>query len=608
MNSSRIFEIIAEDGLYNIISFLPIGSTLMLAMTCKSLHDTIKIIVHNINPLAQPWSITKALRTRVVFRVNTKKKVQELKGLLKNDSLNDLTDMVKVCSIFGRMDVRRTNRDTNIEDYQKIFGVKKKNTVKTETLTVPIKPGKVSLFKDRLTPLARKMQTINECLGFKIRHLILGTPLALDDNDIVKILSSTMNLESLRLELTGISNTWYEKHLRGANQEDSIAVPILNNLKKLHMSNFNQGNGDSIINTLLQLAPNLEDFKYIYQYTLKNEFLEYINKNNTKLKKVHISGCYSVIEDGGTTQFTDQGILDFISKYELEELVLYHNRAITGTLFARIGKYGANLKKLFIQRIDYRTIDHVQCEKIVLGGGVMNRLKSFGIAGNWKDLRQDFVDSVVKYAPNIAHLNLQGINELYDSGCISYNYDGLPAEYMAQLVSHFKLKTIILPSLDKNEATKLAAALSQQHSLVTIESHWNIVDNVTFSTEQLDHYYFPNVKKLRVYGNMDKGWFTVLEKAFPDLIELEIQYNFDEQALVELLRDTAKWKNLIKIDLNLYGGMITDNSQISDVRPYLSLNNLTSFSGVEPEATTKEDFIRQWLDGDWPFSYRWDLL
>jgi len=332
---------------------------------------------------------------------------------------------------------------------------------------------------------------------------------------------------------------------------------------------------------LLQAAPNLEDFKYVYHLNPKNSLLKFMAKHNPKLKKVYFFGDDGNDGDDGNnpeyTTFSDECILKFMSKVKLEEASFFHSGSISGELFGNIGNCATQLQVLRVQRISNNGDLVPQYDNVLFGGGVMHNLTELNISGEWVDLGEDFVDSVITCMPNIKNLYISEDEEkLLDN--LLY----------VKLINHYDLEILSFKLYTNNEYEELAQAIGSKKNLKKL--HLNNFSS-SFSIEKLNNIYWPHMTSITIGlpDQITQEWLKTFERACPNLKKLIVYHNNKKNVMLEFLKDETHWPKLRRFDCDF-------PTELNIIRPFIYSRRSYQY---KEEEKTPESFVRHWLFSDY---------
>jgi hypothetical protein len=346
----NIFGLPFDEFAY-ILTFLPIGETMLLSMASKTLQKTITEIVRETKPitLTHPWTISKALRLRhkLCLRIHPK-----LVRLLKHfaETGNQLSQLSSSLEIVTQE--RKREEIISVDALVLLFALK----TSQDTITVPTSYMLYNLdkcnFADAQFPIT---------FGHQVRHLHLPNLLPLNNRDLILLVQNLINLESLTIsmdlpdeyeeekehsieyfvatETTTVQqllqktyasytddcyienteqinlytkNGTYSKctgpdhivdkgkkivvkqHIThpGYNRSARLVLPMFNQLKKLDIQLY-YDMFDLFIAQMLQSSPKLEELRYKSndeEPKLGDEFLYYIYTYGTRIKKLTLGG------------------------------------------------------------------------------------------------------------------------------------------------------------------------------------------------------------------------------------------------------------------------------------------------------------------------------
>jgi len=293
---------------------------------------------------------------------------------------------------------------------------------------------------------------------------------------------------------------------------DIISLPLMSNLKKLHIHAYAYDTGDLYVKRLLQAAPNLEDFKYVYYVSPNNRLLTFMEKHNPKLKKIYIIG-----DDGCTPTealFDDEYLLKFLSKVKLEEANFYHCCNISGQIFESIGNWASDLKVLRIQRISFEGLLVPQRDRVVFGGGVMHNLTELNFSGYWENLGEEFVDSIITYIPNIKKLYLSDGLKLQDDWLLVKLINYYDLEYLSIQLTQYVTNEVL---------DQIVQAIGRKKNLQKLYFY-----GYSFSIDQLKNIYWPNLTRIDLRYPTTPEWLKTFSRSCPNLKKIGADYLDDK--------------------------------------------------------------------------------
>jgi hypothetical protein len=717
MHQMAPISALSNDEMSHILTFLTVGETLMLAMSDKTLYETITNVVKSrlTITLTEPWAITKALRADQKLEIRSKYHADLLKKIINRGELSKLTSSIE----FNQ----RGKETINMDDASELFSFKGKGTVKVQAIDFEKKKEGFASWDDEndVTVYDKSEHELPVVAGFDIKHLKVS---AMEGNSdaLYKLLSKMINLESIELEgmdesfmsiksktktpkkvdhwtkkkyvgvkliqveksanmkqvienadleyqsgkgyyqltkkesvtdkkkiividesehtmwrdedalgelgitkkskfdlnirdgyvifvqstshnrkLPALSYVLYEtddmtiddeeeQDAEEDEEENTIVLPVLNKLKKLHLHVFDYDTGDSYVTRLLQVAPNLEDFKYVYDCSPSDVILEFIAEHNPKLKRIHIEG-----DDGATpseTAFTDDAILNLISKTQLEEITLNHSASVSGELLKTIGQY-ERLKSFILERNAYNGDLVEQANDVHFGGGVLSNLKEIVICGCWTDLQPKYAETMIQVAPNVKILNLRDHDEPF------------PTAYQTMLIKAYDLEELHLQSRVYNQHNsdttehrqELIKAIMEKKNLRRF--YYGYSESPFLTIDQLKECSFP---RLRLYhGPLQKDikWLEAFQQACPNLTEIKTDTKLES---IEIFKNEKHWPEL------RFCSFKGDNKvEFSKLRPLVSMGTVgrCDYERVRKRGKMEsiEEFTRNWLQADFLDEY-----
>jgi hypothetical protein len=582
-----------------VMEFLTTGEIIRFAMTCSQAYDNVSEVIKERYPkvINEPWSIAKAIQQSKLIIINTLQDLENFKSLVEEDYYKRRVVSIKLTHAIKRS--RDQSVDTNrsplasFKDYIRVFKHPFKNgQFETEAISENMRRSLYNFNnKNQSGIIPREVIKLHWSIGCMVTSLTISS-IGKDDEELLYLLRYFKNLEALVIE-----DTYYS--VNDSNMY-TFSMPIFDKLKKLHLCAFDH----TTLYYLLHLAPNLEDLKYTYLSAPHDELLDFLGEHNTKLKKLYIDD-----ENGDTpyeVYFTDNGVLRFMSKVKIEEIVFKKCCNITGELFTKIGDYASELKECSIELKSYAAEMPNQYEPLVFGGAVLQNLQRLELAGNWIDLEDEFVDSFIAHAPNIKVLVLNNF------------YYAISQQNMTKLINAFNLEELFLPSfgqkrpsakrqrqnyhanLDSNVG--MIQAVSQQKNLrhLSMESD---DDEPYITTEQLMNCYWPRLTSLEIAVLDDYEWLKALCKACPNLIEINIKEDKsarkeEKSTFAQFVEDETHWPSLLVVVMNATKLADIKRSFLVATRDLMYDLYLQRRRHKSKELSA-DDFIKEWIKGDY---------
>jgi hypothetical protein len=391
--------------------------------------------------------------------------------------------------------------------------------------------------------------------------------------------------------------------------DKSITIPVLEHLKKIHLSCSNDEDSDNTaLYQLLQVAPNLEELSFVYVHSPDDKMLQALAKYTPKLKRLYVTGDDACTPSA--TYFSDDGMLQFLSDVKLEELRLENSAGITGSLFKNIGMHADNLKTLFINRCAYE--DHLEKESdSYFGGGVMSNLKEVIITGSWQYFGEEFAKTLSQCAPNAQLLKLdfnpekiyspafyakvvQGLEHLRDL-YVNIPFEDPNVVSGSALEDHFRMlygdnyaerfttddaqeeeeEEIHLEDL-KAEVPALIKAISTRNHLVVLEVSELLDRKVPFTIDELKSFTMPSLKEYCGQEDSSEEWLDAFHSAFPNLevIKSIIPLSY-------LQKNNSYWPNLRQV--------LTENGRIENCQ-FLSRDQWGK------QLDERAQYIQRWME------------
>jgi len=582
-------SLLSTDEISSILPFLFIGEVLMLSMASKELKTKIESIVRDDQPhvLAPFWSITKALRTRNKLTLSQNDQLVQLGNLVKEHKLeiSQLTEMLQIS--------RAYRKDPSALDCIKLLstqvtdGERLADVVTIEWRDDDVKRSMSYEDADYSTLLQKKTVKIPITCASSLKNLNLNLNTC-SRMELYQMLSGCYALESLSVCIEDSGS--YRKRTTTDDKEevhpDTIYIPVLHSLKKLTISAcYDDETSIQFVVDLLQIAPNLESFDFTYTKDPDDRLLKHLAKHCPKLKKLYVQG-----DDSATpleNQFTDEGILDFMTALpELTDLILHHCCEVSGKVFTKIGRCGAKLQNLLIQRIATNGDLCDQYDDVHFGGGELKNLQRLIFEGYYEELPDNFTDSIIEIAPNLTEI-------ISDKVKMDKIVGG------AQNIKSIDLRRSSPPS-DIEMLTRLG-------SLETLTIGHNFRSGCPITVNHLNSCSWTNLKNLSLTGVLppkSDEWLQALVKACPNLQALDYVVHSQEkgtaekqlavfgQTLLDLLEKDTNWPDLRILRTKV------ESQKIIALRPWIITETHYDISEAFESGTMRrlsEGFERSWL-------------
>jgi hypothetical protein len=454
---------LANDELFVITSYLFAGETIMLAMSCRSLYNTVKEMME----IAQQkvlgkWSLRDALLVRDRgLKIRTLDHLYLMRNILsRNGQFHSICTNGRVSLDFSRYKFdSEANEDrptlkfselcTHFSEFCNLFVGKLEGTV-----TVPTSSN---------TTCELRVLT-----GHTIVHLSL-TNVSLHVTQLLTCIQSMINLETL--ELSNISSD--QEELR-----DQV-LPQLVHLKKFisHKSDLNE-----VMPMLLQCMPNLEQLTYVAKEFHVSSFLTQLCDTNPRLTGLKIHA------------YIQEELLHTLAPLPITHL------NVSRLCMNEIGQIGWQLEKLVFDCGN----GPIFMEKLWFGPNVMPSLKSLKLKGQWSGyLDTDiFVYSLILAAPNLQELILE--------------HADLSSHRLVKIVNAFDLVKLKI-QVEQRDMSDVLIALQQKKNLLEF-----CITGARFAAKEFEHCYFPSVRAFCGTLPITKFMFDLLHKTFPNLVKLVI--------------------------------------------------------------------------------------
>jgi hypothetical protein len=510
---------LSNDELFQIISFLFTGESIMFAMSCRALFQKVNEAVETQQPrVLGKWTLRDALLIQERgLHIKSIDQLYYMRNILKKEEkFHDICstsiiklDFSKYQSYVGydnddKPTLTQTELSNHFEEFLKLFTVKTKGTV-----PVPMTIHKLDLL------------TGHYITQLSIKGISMGTI------QLYSCLQSMINLKIL--ELSGLT----------LSDKKEIVLPQFVHLTKF-TSRENRIN-NYVMKVLVSCMPNLVELCFIMHEELyKCSFLTTLLLTNPKLKKLKLRGC---------CELSAKQQLCLVSSLGITHL------NIDQDFISNIGKYGSSLEYLLLDR----GVDNpVAIDHSYFGSYVMPKLKTLRLKGGWDDCIDEddlFVDTLIHAAPNLQELILE-------------RRAGICVKRAIKLVQAFDLTKFHMPAYE--DVTELMSELQRKTNLKDL---W--ISGKPFLVNELEKYNFPSVQVFHGNVALTKQSFDALHKAFPNLTEIGINQSYISKEAVPYdaavpYLDPNFWPNLTKLRIDEMTCIVEQRGGI----PMVDLNNL----------------------------------
>ncbi len=527
---------LANDELFSVLSFLPVGQRIIFATSNSVLFDmvtqmaksrtpyTLPNITHNSN---RKWILRDALRLQKKMHIATREKMNLLSEFIKREhEIAELSTRIQI-------DVTDLTQKSIIEPLSI-----PRNSVETvqyiQTCTIDEDPHKCA--KNQSEQIVRAGHSVT-------RLTLMGKASQLFD--VCKILSTMLHLEKINIDFTALPEKYEEWYI-------NRSLPILGNLHGVRVIGVT-----NLILNILQMAPNATAISLGFTDTINPKILPFINRANPHLEHVRLKG-----KSQNQTTLSDEHLCPFVAKYDLETLILKRCTDLRGNFVQFLSQNCTNLKILSIIQERCNEINHQVSD--VQTNVSLPHLKKLIIHGGWK-LRGDFVDSLGIMIPNVTHLLL------------NHSRNSAPLEAIVPIVSSYDLQDLRLYHLSERRPNivhteELRQVLMKKTNLETL--HW--YRGPPLLEEHLKMCSFPKLKEFHGHMLNDLEWMEAFHAACPNLVTIKSSTQGD--VIKMFLEDPNHWK-----DLEIY---LNGSEEYLSSRPLVQRSKKPKPSG---------DFVRDWL-------------
>jgi hypothetical protein len=596
-NKKKKFEqpilLLSHDETMQIMSFMTVGETMMLALSNKTLYDTITTVLKNLYPFTtqEPtWSIVNAYLAALeaherrfentivnvqAITIDTSEDLGRNEEFIQHEKyeteipilrefnekkiqLEEISAQGLLAHLSGAVFVEELVvhvLEDNYKDLKKKLNWPKKIEYlhdHDELKVIPVQQP--SYIKGIVDWAAQHFATpgivyyqLTEPENVSSRQKIIVVDKAnqtlLRDDDALKTigvikqnaftLCPLLNYQIFvqnkyldRLIPAGSSILYETSNMNAPKEEEDkcVTVPVLEHLKSINIEcNSDEPSAKSILSQVLQVAPNLKSLNYVYIYSPEDDLLEILAEYNPKLVYLFVKGNDN--RTPGATYFTDEGMLEFLSKVNLEQLHLENNDGITGSLFNDIGKVATNLKVLSINRVAYEDATYDEAEEIYFGGGVMSKLVDFSLEGTWANLDDKFGKTLAQCAPNIRNLRIN-IRPIFDKVSISVYTKMIEGLDLYKLTVDLDKRGIHVSEEEKLDFIKVISAKKNLATLCITTPGSNVP---FFSREELKTFTMPALRKFTAKLDTSEEWMTAFRDTFPNLEKSNVSEPLSEE-------------------------------------------------------------------------------
>jgi hypothetical protein len=372
----------------------------------------------------------------------------------------------------------------------------------------------------------------------------------------------------------------------GGDEDDingaEISLPVLSKLRRFTTHAFEYDTGDSYVTQILQAAPNLQEFAYIYDCPPMDSLLEFMGNHNKELRSIMFLGY-----DGSTpceTDFGDEPLLELFKNTKMEKALLYHSSGVSGEIFSDLGKCAPAMKLLRIQRVAYNGDLCAQKENLLIESKLEN-LEELSLTDDWT-LTEEFFDSLVQQAPNLKRFYLE--NSSYGGERVHCTTGFI------KLLNSRKFEELGIAGIHLKDAD-FRQAIAKQHDLRKLK-FWGSHDSSAYPLQDLKPGQWPHLKSLTIHLEKDTASLEALSQAAPELEKLTFEEGLrnskNQGDIVEFLKDEGRWPKLRRFCCSF-------GKELNQVRPLVACEDRSCMvEGSKDQPEDPHKFFREWLYSD----------